>query len=802
VRRDSVRGVSDKDCLTAANFMQQEHYSSRDGAKPPGPNLQWLTAGRFAAILGVLVFAAFPDVLLGSRTFVFRDFGLFGYPLAEYHRASFWDGEVPLWNPYNNFGIPFLAQWGTMALYPPSLVYLVLPLPWSLGLFCLLHLWLGGLGMYVLARYWTGELLAAALAGIAFAFSGFVVNCLMWPNYSATLAWMPWVVWATCKAWRGQPRYVGYASLIGATQMLSGTPEVILFTWLLVGGLWCCDSFRPRSQAFKSSLRITLVVGLVALLSAAQLLPFLDLLRHSERNSSFASNGGIIPIWGAANLLVPLFRTYGTASGVPFQEAQSLTSSYYPGLLVIVLSVTAALWVRDRRVWFLSAALLLSFVLAMGEAGILYRLIRLCLPWVGFMRYPAKLLAVGAFIWPLLAAFGVAALLRHERLWRRTGVITGLLVAGIAAIIVAAKVFPFPNEQWLTTARSGVERAVFLVVGAAAVMWFLKSRRAFALSLVGLLVWLDLVTHLPAHNPTATPDVFTMKLPHLEEMRPRPRLGESRALVSLAAMQTFHRPGTSNVTQTYLVHRSGLYDNCNLIDRLPKADGFYALYLARERDIHFRLFETDHQPRPALARFLGISQVSGRSNVLAWEPKTGFMRFVTAGQRPCFADDQQTLAALMTPSFSPEATVYLPETARGRVRTTNSGVARVISVDVRPHRIEAEVEADASSLVVVAQSYYPRWLAFVDGEGVALWRANHAFQALEVGPGKHRIELVYRDTPFLLGICISSFSLLGTLGFSFFISRKCTGRALDRDTANDVGRGIPGSRPRLRRKQA
>ena len=96
-------------------------------------------AVQFAIVLGLLIFAAFPQVLLGLQTFVVRDYGFFAYPLAHYQRECFWRGEVPLWNPLNNCGVPFLAQWNTMPLYLPALIYLVLPLPWSLSFFCLAH---------------------------------------------------------------------------------------------------------------------------------------------------------------------------------------------------------------------------------------------------------------------------------------------------------------------------------------------------------------------------------------------------------------------------------------------------------------------------------------------------------------------------------------------------------------------------------------------------------------------------------------------------------------------------------------
>ena len=187
------------------------------------------TPWRFALLLALLIFAAFPQVLLGLETFVVRDYGFFAYPLAHFQQECFRHGELPFWDPYNNCGVPFLAQWNTMPLYPPSLIYLLLPLQWSLGFFCLLHLWFAGFGMFFLARRWTGlrraevssvfgaynawpvsaqlsgngatatqaaNSFAAAFAGVAFAFNGLTLNLLMWPSHIATLSWMPWVVLA------------------------------------------------------------------------------------------------------------------------------------------------------------------------------------------------------------------------------------------------------------------------------------------------------------------------------------------------------------------------------------------------------------------------------------------------------------------------------------------------------------------------------------------------------------------------------------------------------------------------------
>src|SRR5438105_3165020 len=92
---------------------------------------RWFTPVRLGCLLVAALIALFPDVFFGGRTFFYRDYALFGYPLAHYHRECFWRGEVPLWNPLSNCGLPYLAQWNTMILYPLSGIYLLLPLPWS-----------------------------------------------------------------------------------------------------------------------------------------------------------------------------------------------------------------------------------------------------------------------------------------------------------------------------------------------------------------------------------------------------------------------------------------------------------------------------------------------------------------------------------------------------------------------------------------------------------------------------------------------------------------------------------------------
>src|SRR6185503_16728461 len=173
------------------------------------------TCGRTVLLLLGFLIVAYPELFRGTHTFFYRDFGSFAYPLAHYLRESFWRGEVPLWNPLSECGVPFAAQWAPMVYYPGSLLLVLIPLRWSLAFFPIAHLLLAGASMYALAHRWTGNRLAASFAALTFAANGMLLHSLTWPHYMAAFAWMPLVVLWTERAVREGRRALLIAALVG-----------------------------------------------------------------------------------------------------------------------------------------------------------------------------------------------------------------------------------------------------------------------------------------------------------------------------------------------------------------------------------------------------------------------------------------------------------------------------------------------------------------------------------------------------------------------------------------------------------
>jgi hypothetical protein len=755
----------------------------------------WFGPRGFAVVLSLLMAATFCPVLIGQKTFFHRDFSVFTYPLVYYQRECFWRGEVPLWNPLNNCGIPLLAQWNTATLYPPSLFYLLFPLPWSLGVFSIGHLVFAGIGMHLLARRWTGSLPAAALAGLAFAFNGLSWHFLMWVSNLAAYAWMPWVVLALESAWREGGRKIALAALAGAAQMLSGAPEIIALTWIFAAVCGLLEGFAQRRDRRSFPLRFGSVALLVAGLSAAQLLPFLDLLAHSDRSSAFTDEEWALPLSGAANFFVPLFHYFPSHHGVMAQSNQPWTASYYLGVGAILLAALAIWRRRSRPVWILTATAVLSLWLACGSEGGLLPALKTLFPQLGYMRYPIKFVALALFAMPLLAAHALAGLEsagpKAARWQKDLRIMTAALLALIGLIVCQAYVSPldtpFGKENLSITLRNALERAAILTSFCAVLLGLCRASRPGARVLLGLslllLQWLDVYTHAPSLNPWVDPSVYRPNLMRKQfALEPTGRTGDPRILLSKTVWQKLYLTSLPGARDDCLFARAAQTDDWNLLDGIPKIDGIYSLFLDdSDRVLLLMLTGMSRGYEVKGAQdFLGVSRVgmdvNAATNGLLWEQRTSFAPFVCAGQRAEFLGPTNTLIEFLTrTSYDPRQTVFLPLAAEGLLSATNSTAARVALGRLLPERLEFEVEAPAPALVTIAQSFYHPWRASVDGRPTRLWQANYAFQAMEVPAGRHQVRLIYQDSFFHYGIAVSAISLM-TVCLLWFLKRPSSNR--------------------------
>ncbi|MEA2990214.1 MAG: hypothetical protein QOG83_2925, partial [Alphaproteobacteria bacterium] len=74
----------------------------------------------------------------------------------------------------------------------------------------------------------------------------------------------------------------------------------------------------------------------------------------------------------------------------------------------------------------------------------------------------------------------------------------------------------------------------------------------------------------------------------------------------------------------------------------------------------------------------------------------------------------------------------------------SAGRARIVSWSL--DRIEIEADSQLGGMLALHDTYYPGWVAEIDGTRAPILRADVLFRGLELPPGAHRV--VFRFAPF------------------------------------------------------
>lgn len=196
---------------------------------------RWLEHGLSLACLIMLGAACFGAVLVGERSFGFRDAVHHYAPLHQRLAQEWAAGRVPLWDPHQNGGMPLLGNPTAAVFYPAKLLFAVLPWLWADRLYVIVHVYLAHFAARALFRSWGCRSVAASLGALSYAFGGPIL--LLYSNvlYLIGAAWMP-LAWCAARSWIRHRRFsalLGYAVVL-ALIALGGDFQIALLTCVVV----------------------------------------------------------------------------------------------------------------------------------------------------------------------------------------------------------------------------------------------------------------------------------------------------------------------------------------------------------------------------------------------------------------------------------------------------------------------------------------------------------------------------------------------------------------------------------------
>ncbi|MCX7872518.1 MAG: YfhO family protein [Verrucomicrobiae bacterium] len=733
---------------------------------------------------GVLIFTAFflflffPTIFLGIDSFFYRDYGVLGYPIIHYHKEAFLTGEIPLWNPLSHCGIPFLAQWGTMTLYPLSLFYLFLPLPWSLSMFCFIHLLIGAAGMYVCVRKLFFNDVAAFFSSICYIFNGITLSCLMWPNYTAALAWLPWVIYSSqAGVSKGGARLI-YAIVFASFQMLTGVPEIVIITHLITIAFIFFDWIEHRRNIAQHVFHYCLIIIGMMLIASVQLLPFVDLLMNSHRTAAIDHTKWSMPSWGLANFFVPLFHYFKTYQHTFVQTDQAFLTSYYFPLGALALALYGFLNLDSRRKTLFLFLVFFSIAFALGSNSFIYNFISKIVPVFDKIRYPIKFIILLTFIIPVLSGYGINAIIKSPgKALKTTGSIACLILVVSIVIVWLNKKYPFEYEQFSETFKNTLFRLVILFLFFATLIFSAKNKKHFAIALLTAiaLIAVDGMLHMPNFHPKISAEHFKSKLWERSVESKKPSFGDGRVYISPGAEAKLLRSTVQDWTANFIGKRLALWSNLNLLEEIPKVNGALTLQVLEQKILEKALYDTNKAHLNGLLKFLNVKWVTKPGTVVEWTNYTNSMSLIWGGQSVKILEKTNIVDYLCSAEFKPEKEVIVDKDQQNALNLNNyadGSNVLINKVKYSNHRIEIDYECDKPSILTIAQTYYKNWRVRIDGNKTQLIRANYAFQAFVSPSGKHTAVIEYFDLCFITGLAISCASVIFISVFLVQIRRK------------------------------
>jgi hypothetical protein len=79
------------------------------------------------------------------------------------------------------------------------------------------------------------------------------------------------------------------------------------------------------------------------------------------------------------------------------------------------------------------------------------------------------------------------------------------------------------------------------------------------------------------------------------------------------------------------------------------------------------------------------------------------------------------------------------------------------------NRVVVDASLESPGFLILSETFYPGWLAYVDGNRSEILRADYVLRAVAVDKGKHRVEFVFRPMSFFIGAVLSSITLCALL---------------------------------------
>ena len=632
------------------------------GASASGTTMDWR---RFApSAVAITLIGAFTAILLrvplGGQAMMSYDLFVYFFPAKTFLRNALSRGELPLWNPDTFFGAPFLANIQMAVLYPPDIIFLLAPFARAVTASQAVHLFLAGIGFFLLAQRGWGLGHLGSLAGsLIFVGSGFIGAHMGHLNQIHAATWLPWLVLTvhgtanhigrllrpttTEPETRGWNRFgkvslrVSAGAVVIALLFTAGHTQETYYALLTIGAEAVIFTIAPPARMpVRGShlLSFGVITTLGMFLAAAQLVPTLELSQYGYRVGGMSLDEAGSYAIDRTHILESLLPTYWN---LPAQEVTG-----YTGIVAIPLTFAALGAARARRQMFALGAIALgALILGVGVYTPVFDALHRFVPMFASFRAPGRWLLIWTFAVAGLASHGLDALgaRRSSKTTRQLlahSTDQSAQIASVTAIacamigLVVARTFLVGGVQWLPPGRVALTWFWFGGTTIALVSFLGQARGTIhalvRCAIVGLICGeLLLAGHRMEYALGGEPRLYTKPPPvtahAMQTLATRAPDASPGRLVSLTVEQHLDATRlarwagfTDSETVRYRAMQDALKPNLGAVYGLATIDGYDGGLLPLRTYARFKALLLPQAAEPSVAHLtLGV-QAAGKAN--------------------------------------------------------------------------------------------------------------------------------------------------------------------------------------------
>jgi len=691
------------------------------------------------------------------------------YPWRYFVIQEYKAGRIPFWNPYSFSGTPHLANYQSAALSPLNILFF-LPFEfidvWSI--LVLLQPLIAGIFMYMLSRKLVVSKGGSLLSSFSFMFCGFLVTWMGYATLGYAILLLP-LAYFTILEYVSTSSY-RWLMLLSTTFFFSffaGHFQMsIYFAFGVFSFIFYNLIFSKEKKLYADAILFSFF-GLLMVMP--QVLPSIEFYSLSVRSNLFQKVEAI-PWNYLPTLLSPDF--YGNPVTRNDWYGHYAEWSGFSGIVAIVFSFAAVLFKRSKATMFFIGLAIGSLLLAY-DTPLLSLLVSLKVPVISTSA-ASRIIVLFSFAIAVLAGFGFDEVLSLFKKSKKK-VLLWISVSSLPLAIVV--IIPFLNLLEGDKGHIAQKNIILtaLIFGVVCILTFLvlfiKNKHTKLLFIVCILS----ISAFEMYRFAAKWQSFSPK---------------QEAYINVPVASFYEKQNGYDRA----IGLSGEEDS--VYYGIPTLGGYDPLYI----DIYgqfiqyvgsgeYRVPERSVVTFPLNGKytakaidFLGVKYVIHKTSdgEMVWAfpfrryPPEQFEKIYDDGGYNVFVNKNAYPKAFIVSNvikstsrnnefkkifeYDLRKTAIVSDQIEG-LDNNAKGTAKITKYT--SNKIELEVTTSGISLLVLTDSFYPGWKAYVKGKPTKIYKTDYAFRGIVVPSGKSHVVFSYTPQSFLVGTYLFLIGIMG-----------------------------------------